>query len=198
MGGVLVALCGLGGAALGSLGGASTPVVVATTGFSAGHVIAAQDVRVEQLEGTPQLTAVSSTDQVIGKVATAPVAAGGVLTPAITQHAPVVNGAVVGISVKPSGLPVRGLSAGDRVQIFAGGNAAGAPAAAQQPQVKDAAPAQGPWSGSVLAVGEVREDGTRSIDVQMSRPQDAAAAARVAGGGEAVIVVAATQSPQKG
>lgn len=179
-----MAVCGLAGAAVLNASGESTPVVVATTGWAAGHVIGAGDVRVVSLDGHPEIASVSSAQEVIGRVSAAVVSPGTALTATMVAAQLQSNGAIVGISLKPSGMPVRGLQAGDEVQIFRGGDPAGGASPAQPAQKT----ANGPWTGTVTAVGAVREDGTRSVDVEMPAAM-AAGAATAAGDGSAVIVL---------
>lgn len=184
-------MCGLGGWALTGLVGATTPVVVATQPFAAGHVIGPEDVRVVELEGTPQIASVSSVDQVVGKVAAAPVSQGEALTADVASVAVNPDRPIIGISVKASGIPALGLQIGDQVMVSAGGNSGGgqppAAGATTAPAGGAGASAAG-WNGTITAVGAPREDGTRTVDVKMAAA-DAAAAAKASGSGDAVVVL---------
>lgn len=166
-----------------SAAGEGTPVVVTKTAQEAGHVLTEQDLTVVTLEGDSPIASISSTDQAIGKVLGASVAANTALTPDMVAKSPLKGGSLIGVSVKPSGMPASGLQVGDTVYISPGaGSAKTATAAAAKP----AQPSS--WAGTVNTVGAVREDGSRTVDVEIPTA-NAAAVAAVAGDGNAVLIL---------
>jgi Flp pilus assembly protein CpaB len=127
---VVVGLAVLLAGVVGTLGivrqaGERTPVLVMARDVPAGGVIGAQDVRAAELGLAPGVATlgVGERNRVVGRVASASLAAGQVLSPSsVAESPPVAPGqAVMSLAVAPEHAAAGMLRTGDRVAVVASG-----------------------------------------------------------------------------
>lgn len=100
-----------------------TPVLVATQALQPGHTVEVGDLRVAEVGLSPGVASLSASelDAVVGRVVTAPVEAGQVMTPgAMSSGPPLAAGEVaISVGVAPQHAAGGSLQAGDRVTLLA-------------------------------------------------------------------------------
>lgn len=127
----MVALAGLGGAALYAAATSTRLVLVAAVDLDPGHVIAPSDLRAVELAESGGLPTVGVDEQasVVGRVGRGPIPAGTVLNPGLLTSADAavpVGQAIVGASLEPGAAGGGSIATGDLVQALgAGANPAG-------------------------------------------------------------------------
>lgn len=190
IGAALVAVCGLGGAWLASSGGQTHPVMVAATGIQAGHTVTSTDVRPIQVTGQTEFASAQDAASLVGKVAATDIPAGAVIAPSMLGAVTASKGdSIFGVAVKPGSYPSTGLQAGDRVNlVLASTSSSTTSATAAAPKASAAAASPTSWQASVVAVGQARDDGSRTVDFSMTGTSAIAPAAYGASG-QIVIVL---------
>ena len=177
----LVALCGLGGAWLASRGVAPQTVVVAASPLQAGQPIQGGDLATTQLTGGQGLSTIpgSRLESLVGEYPVVDIPAGSLLSPAqlVDEVTPGPGRSILGVGVTAAQMPAIGLAGGDRVRLVT----------THSTQGGDVEPGQS-WRATVVAVGPVSDNGSRTVDVSVDS-SDAVAAASAAGGGAVAIVL---------
>jgi Flp pilus assembly protein CpaB len=115
----------LGTVAIVQRAGQRVPVLVMARDVPAGQVVGDQDVRMAELGLTPGVATLGVGDRgrVVGRVASSPLAAGQVLSPAVVTDGPALRPGQVAMSlaVAPEHAAAGLLQAGDRVAVVASG-----------------------------------------------------------------------------
>jgi hypothetical protein len=175
----LVAVGGLGTAALVGQAGDRVEILAVARTVPVGQTITPEDLTVARVAADPALrpVAVGERDRMVGRVAAVELRAGSLLTAGeVTETAvPGPGEQVVGVAAGPGRLPARGLRPGDRVLVVpVPGDRAGTGAVdSETGPVGVAVPAR------VVQVGPSDANGTSTVDVLVGRevgPQVAALA----------------------
>ena len=190
LGAVLLTVGGLTGGWLFTQGGQTEAVVALKAPITAGQRITADQVGTAQLPTNTGLATIpgADIDTIIGKYANASLPAGALLSPQSVQPDlfPPTGKSVVGVALKPSQAPARGLLPGDLVRLVVTATS-GAGAIPGQGDQTGAT-----WSATVLTSGTRSDDGTTTVDFVIDTDTSAALAAAAGAGNVAVIL-----DPQK-
>lgn len=182
LGVALIAIFGLLGAFLATSGRDIKTVVVARGDISAGTQIGADQLITTEVSGSTKAETIPGEDlrSVIGTFATQLIPSGSIVNPATTTRklTPAVNRAILGVGLKPNQMPAIGLKGGDKVTLIT--TAAATQGAAVKPGQE--------WTGIVLNVGPVGDDGARTVDFDIAK-EDLNAAATAAGSGSMAAVL---------
>lgn len=178
----LIAVFGLLGAYLSTAGREVKTVVVTREEIDAGTLITADQLATTQVSGDTNAQTVpgQQLQTLVGTYATQLIPSGSILNPALTSRTltPTDGRAIVGIGLKPNQLPAIGLKGGDEVTLIT--TAAATQGAGIEPGQT--------WTAVVLNVGPVGDDGTRTVDFDLSI-KDANEAAVAAGSGSVAAVL---------
>jgi hypothetical protein len=182
---LVIAIGGLIGAWLFSQGGKSLTAVATRTQILAGQQITEQQLTTVQLPLGTGLNVVPGEKlrDLIGKYATSTIPAGSTLTPDVAQSVlePSAAHSVIGIGLKPTQMPARGLRGGDPVRIVVTASANGTvPGDATKPGTA--------WSGRVVSSGAAGANGVVTVDVEVTAV-DAPTIAAAAGAGNVAAIV---------
>lgn len=165
------------------IGRASDPrsVVVVTDDIAAGDVIEQGDLGTTSVSGGPDIATVSA-DQLpglVGERAAVSMPAGTLANRELTMSrvVPREGQVIVGVALAPGQYPASGLKRGDEVRLVVTGGG----------QSVKALPAGKAFSATVLAVGDVAENGKVTVDLSISAGEGDLAAA--AAGTERIAVV---------
>jgi hypothetical protein len=180
--GILLALlCGL--AAYWAVNRASTPrsVVVVTKDIAAGDVITEDALGTTLVTGGENLTTTPEGQlrDLVGERASVPMPAGSLATKAMTipRISPREGQAIVGVALSPGQYPTSGLQRGDAVRLVVTGGGQ---------SIKELPPGKA-FTATVLAVGDVDNNGRRTVDLSIGT-SDADLAAAAAGTEKVAIV----------
>lgn len=184
----LIAVCALAGAFVATRGSDPVKVLLTARDIRAGQPLTFEDFTVVDLG--PAISGVvpaENQQELVGQYLRSDLPAGSVVNPAMIQPVltPGPGASIVGIGAKPGQLPDSGLKAGDRVRVVMG-YAQAAPAGAAG-SIK---PGTG-WTGTVVAVSEARDSGTRVVDVTLPEEQAEAIASVAATGALSITRLAA-------
>ncbi|WP_170323816.1 SAF domain-containing protein [Cryptosporangium phraense] len=151
---MLVLVCALGSAYWWSQTSGRVAVLAVATDVPAGRVLTDRDVRTVQVaaDATVPLVAAGQRQEIVGRTAAVPLAAGTLLSPQMlgTPVPPEAGQAVVAVSVDPGRFPPS-LTAGSTVTVVAtGATGAGAPTTGPTTTSQPGEPGQR-WPGIVLA-----------------------------------------------
>lgn len=159
----LAAVFALTGAWLFSQGGQTQPVVAVKAAITAGQQITAAQLGTVDLPPNTGLTTIDGTEMstLVGKYATTNLPAGTIITATqvTTTLTPPAGKSIVGIALKPSQMPSRGFTGGDRIQLVVTTGAGSAGTSAVAPGTH--------WAGTVVCVGPPSDDQTVTVDVQV-------------------------------
>lgn len=180
--GTLIALlCGV--LAYWAIGQASTPrsVVVVAKDIAAGDVIEQGDLGTTTVSGGSDLTTLSAEQlpSLVGERAAVSMPAGTLANRELTMSrvVPREGQVIVGVALAPGQYPASGLKRGDEVRLVVTGGG----------QSIKTLPAGKAFSGTVLAVGDVAENGKVTVDLSIGAGEGDLAAA--AAGTERIAVV---------
>lgn len=187
LGAVLLTVGGLAGAYLFTQGGQTESVVALKAPITAGQQITAEQVGTAQLPANTGLNSIpgADIDTIIGKYANASLPAGALLSPENVQPTlfPPAGKSVVGVALKPSQEPARGLLPGDSVRLVVtatSGAAGAAPGEGDQTGTT--------WAATVLTSGARSDDGTTTVDFVIDTATSTNLAAAAGAGNVAVIL----------
>ncbi|WP_347350368.1 SAF domain-containing protein [Intrasporangium sp.] len=181
----VVALGGLAGAYLASQGGQQVSVVALTAPIRAGQpVTAAQLGSIELPAGTGLDTIpAAQLPDLPGKYANTNLPKGALLAPSQLQDGlyPPKGQSIVGVALKPSQLPARGLLPGDQVRLVITSAQPGTAPGRDQPTGTL-------WPARVVTVGTPNDEGSTTVDVQVSQAVAGPLAAAAGGGNLAAVL----------
>lgn len=186
LGAVIITIGGLLGGWLFTQGGQTEPVVALKDAVVAGERISAEQVGTTQIPAGTGLNTIpgADIDSLIGKYANASLPAGALLSPESVQDElfPPSGKSVVGVALKASQMPARGLLPGDTVRLVVT-SAAGAAASTGEEQ-----PPGTTWAATVMTVGTPSDDGTMTTDFVLDTSASSSLAAAAGAGNVAVIL----------
>lgn len=184
----LVAVGGLGAAALVGQAGDRVEVLAVARPVPVGQLIAAEDLAVARVAADPALhpVPVSQRSQIVGRAAAVELRPGTLLTSEEITDAPVpaTGEQLVGVAVRPGQLPARGVRPGDEVLLV--------PVPGDQSRADDATAAAGdPIPARVVQTGSPDVDGVSTMDVVVSTAVGPRVAALASTGRVAVVLLPA-------
>lgn len=184
----LVAVGGLGAAALVGQAGDRVEVLAVARPVPVGQLIAAEDLAVARVAADPALhpVPVSQRSQIVGRAAAVELRPGTLLTSEEITDAPVpaTGEQLVGVAVRPGQLPARGVRPGDEVLLV--------PVPGDQSRADDATAAAGdPIPARVVQTGSPDVDGVSTVDVVVSTAVGPRVAALASTGRVAVVLLPA-------
>lgn len=186
---VLVAVGGLGAAALVGQAGDRVEVLAVARPVPVGQTIEAEDLAVARVAADPALHPVpaSQRSRVVGQAAAVELRPGTLLTAQDTTDAPVpaTGEQLVGVAVRPGHLPARGVRPGDEVLLV--------PVPGDQGRAEDTtgAVAGDPIPARVVQAGPPDVDGVSTVDVVVSTAVGPRVAALASTGRVAVVLLPA-------
>lgn len=179
----LVAVAGLSGAWLANQGGQTAAVVALKEPIRAGERVTAEQLGSVNLPVGTGLDTIAAEDlsSLVGKYANTNLPKGALVAPSQLQDGlyPPAGQSVVGVALKPTQMPARGLIPGDKIRLVVGDNAIGGVRADKSGTA---------WDGTVIAVGAATDDGTTTVDVQVATA-DAGGLAAASGGGNLAVIL---------
>lgn len=185
----LVAVGGLGAAALVGQAGDRVEVLAVARTVPVGQRIAAEDLSVARVAADPALhpVPVAQRSQIVGRAAAVELRPGTLLTSEEITDAPVpaTGEQLVGVAVRPGQLPARGVRPGDEVLLV--------PVPGDQTRADDAtaAAAGDPIPARVVQTGSPDVDGVSTVDVVVSTAVGPRVAALASTGRVAVVLLPA-------
>lgn len=188
-GAVLVAVSGLGTAALVGQAGDRVDVLAVARTVPVGQRIGAEDLAVARVAADPALRPVAAADRdrVVGRVAAVELRPGALLTAQeVTDTAvPAAGQQVVGVAVRAGQLPARGVRPGDEVLVV--------PVPGDQTRAGDTVGAPGGESipARVVQTGPANVDGVSTVDVVVSTGVGPRVAALASTGRVALVLLPA-------
>jgi hypothetical protein len=188
-GAALIAVGGLGAAALVGQAGDRVEVLAVARTVPVGQTIGEEDLRVARVAADPALRPVAVADRarVVGRLAAVELRPGALLTAAeVTDEAvPAAGQQVVGVAVRPGLMPARGVRPGDEVLLV--------PVPGDQTRAGEdsAAPAGEPVPARVVRAGPADVDGVSTVDVVVSEALGPRVAAVASTGRVALVLLPA-------
>lgn len=182
---LIMALGAVVGAWLFTQGQNTVKVVTIRSSLVAGQKISASQLGTAALPAHTGLRTVPATDLdgLVGQYAAISLPAGSLMSRDAATDAltPAAGSSIVGVGVKSSQMPARGLSAGDRVRVVVTASGGGAVSSGT-------ASAGTSWAGTVVDTGAANTSGVSTVDVAVAQ-RDATAVAGAAGTGAIALVL---------